>query len=111
MAPLYEAEIVAVTGVVTMEFVTLKVVVVAPEPITTETGTVTNFESQLNLTVAPLVPAGPVRVTVPVEIVPPVVEAGSMVTPCKLTGIKDKFAVLDIPNTVAVIVADELAET
>jgi len=64
------------TGVVVM----LNVAEVCPAGMVTDAGTWAAALLELRVTVVPPAGAGPVRVTVPVELVPPVTVLGVMVT-------------------------------
>jgi hypothetical protein len=70
------AEVVLETAVV----VTVNVAVVAPAATVTVPGTVAELLPEPRVTTSPVGPAGPVRVTVPVELEPPTTEVGSKVT-------------------------------
>jgi hypothetical protein len=71
--------IVAVLVAVTPPVVAVNVAEVLPEVTVTLAGTLTSVVSELvRVTTMPLAPAGPVSVTVPVELVPPVTEVGDM---------------------------------
>ncbi len=66
----------AVVDAVTVVVVMVKVAVVAPAGTTTLVGTVADALLEASVTVTPPVGAGPLRVRVPVELVPPVTEVG-----------------------------------
>lgn len=66
----------AVTLLETAEVVTVNVAVVAPAATETELGTVALALLDVNVTVVPLGPAAPLRVTVPVEEDPPTTVVG-----------------------------------
>lgn len=85
--------VVVETEVVVME----KVAVVAPAGTVTEAGTVALDELDVKPTTIPLDPAGPDRVTVPVEDPPPITFNGETVTPMSATGLIVKVAVLLTP--------------
>ncbi len=70
----------AVVFEVTVTVFTVKVTDVAPAGIVTVAGRVALVESDANVMVSPPVGAGPVRVTVPVDEVPPVTDVGLSVT-------------------------------
>ena len=59
---------------------TVKVAVVEPAATVTDAGTVALLEPDARVTVTPPVGAATVRVTVPVELLPPVTEVGLSVT-------------------------------
>jgi len=78
VAPLYAAEIVTVVGAATELMATLKVTLVDPSAMVTESGTLATAGLLLdNDMTAPPVGAGPLSVTVAVEELPPVTLDGS----------------------------------
>jgi hypothetical protein len=90
---------VIVTGVelVTVVVLTVNVALVAPEAIVTLAGTVAADAPLERLTTAPLLGAGPLRVTVPVEKEPPVTLLG-------LTVIEERVGAVPAGVTVSVAV-------
>jgi hypothetical protein len=96
------------TGVV----VTVKVAELAPASTVTVAGTVaTSVLLLLRLTVKPSAWAGPLSVTVPVAVPPPVTEVGSSVKPVSDGGLTVTEALALLPFDVAVIVAVVAAAT
>jgi hypothetical protein len=87
--------------------VTVKVVDVAPAATVTELGTVALVLLDERLTDIPPVGATPVRVTVPVDEVPPVTEVGLSETPLRVGGlmvrVADWLTPLKLPCIVAVV--------
>ena len=84
-------EVFVATGLV----VTVKVAVVVFAGTVTFAGTLAAPGLLLNkLTTAPLAGAGPVKITVPVDEVPPITEVGFSVTELDEGGVTVKFAVL-----------------
>jgi hypothetical protein len=73
--------IVAVVTAETADVETVKVAVVAPAATVTVAGTVALVVLEVRLTTIPLAPAGPLRVTVPVDLAPPVSDVGLSETP------------------------------
>jgi len=65
----------------------------------------------VSVTISPADPAGPFRVTVPVEIFPPITVAGDNVTDAIARGFNVRVAVLDEAPKVAVIVSAVAVET
>jgi hypothetical protein len=84
---------------------TLNVAVVAPAATVTDAGTVALAFPEPKVTVAPPVPAGPERVTVPVDGLPPMTDVGLRVTLRRLAGLMVRVAVRLAEANVAVIVA------
>jgi hypothetical protein len=103
--------IVAVVEDLTEVVLTVKVTVVLPEAIVTEPGTVASFELLERVTTTPEEGAGPVRVTVPVDELPPVTAEGLRVTEVKTGASIVRAAVLETEPALIVIVADVLAAT
>jgi len=104
-APPYVAVIVAADVAGTADVVTVKVALVAPAATVTVAGVVAMGSLDDRLTTAPPVPAGPVSVTVPVEGVPPITEAGLRVT-LRGTGVViASVPVTEVVPNLAVIVA------
>jgi hypothetical protein len=92
--PVIVALVFAVTGLL----VTVKVAVVAPAGTVTVAGTVAAAVLLLErVTVAPPVGAGPVKVTVPVDDVPPITEVGLSVTELRVAAETVRVAVLVTP--------------
>ena len=94
------------TGVVAA----VNVAVVAPAATVTVEGTVVQALSEVSVTVDPPDGAGPFRVTVPVDDVPPVTVVGESVTDDGTGAVTVRLAVADEPD-VAVIVAERSALT
>ena len=99
------AEIVAVVDVETAFVLIGNVAVTAPAGTVAEPGTVTLVLFDERLTVVPLGGAIPFRVTVPVEVEPPITEVGETVNVAKAVGLIVKAAALVIDPIVAVIFA------
>jgi hypothetical protein len=97
--------IVAVTSVETAAVVMVNVAVVEPAATKTEDGTVALTLLEDRVTAAPPVPAGPVNVTVPVDVLPPMTEFGDTAMLDRLAAKMAKDAVLVTPPSVPVIVA------
>lgn len=104
VAPFNVPEIVAVTVLVTVVVVTVNVPEVEPAAITKEAGTVALVLLELSVTVTPPEGAGPFRLAVPVEEVPPVTVVGDTVIPVKAGGLIVKVADLAIEPWVPKIV-------
>jgi hypothetical protein len=81
------AEIVADAALATGVVVTVKVAVVAPDATVTLAGTVAAALLLESDTAAPPLGAAPLRVTVPVDEVPPVTDAGLRVTDESVAGV------------------------
>jgi hypothetical protein len=86
---------VAVVEALTMEDVAVNVALVLPADTATVEGTVTAEELLLKLTDVPPVGAGPVNVTVPCELDPPITEVGDKAIEFKATaaGVRVSVAV------------------
>lgn len=84
-----------VTGVVdeTLLVDTVKVAVVAPEATVTVEGTVADELLEDRLTAKPLDGAGPLIVTVPVDVPPPVTDVGLRLMPVRAGGVMVSLAV------------------
>src|SRR5439155_196836 len=81
VTPAYDAEIVTGVDVVTAPVLTVNVTLLAPAATVTLAGTVAATLSLLSITCAPPVSAGPLSVTVPVEVcAPPVTLVGFSVS-------------------------------
>jgi hypothetical protein len=78
---------------VTVDEVTVKVTVVAPAGTVTDVGTPATVELELKVTTAPPIGAGPLRVIVPVELVPPTNELGDTLTDDSLAAAISKVLV------------------
>jgi|GEM_PF-1501716 len=102
--------IVAVVTAETPVVVTVKVPVDEPAATVTLEGTVADAELLETERVEPAAGAGPLRVTVPVEDVPPVTLVGERATDDRSSGVTVRVAVL-LPLRVAVIVAVAVEET
>jgi hypothetical protein len=86
--------------------VKLKVALVAPAGTVTVAGTVpTEVGLEDNVTGKPPVGAGPERVTVPTEAVPPITEVGFIVSPVRAGAVMVSVPFTDTPSADAVIVA------
>lgn len=92
------AVVTALTGVV----LTVNVTEVEPAGTVTEAGTVALVELEDRLTTVPPVPAAPFRVTVPVELVPPVTVVGDSETELRTAGVIVRVVVLLVPLKVPV---------
>jgi len=104
-APLRVAVMLPVWLVETVFVVTVKVALVAPAATVTVAGTVAAVRPEVRLTESPPVGAAPVRVTVPVELVPPVTEVGFKLTVESTGALTVRVAVAETLFAVAVIVA------
>jgi hypothetical protein len=89
----------------------LNVPVDAPAGMNSVAGTVALVEVDANFTVTPPVPAGPVKVTVPVEDTPPVTDGGETESAETVFGSTVSVAVKLTPTLEAVNVTSVLAET
>lgn len=88
------SDVLAATGIV----VTVNVAVVAFAATVTLAGTVTAAVLLLvSLTMAPPAGAGPLRVTVPVEVIPPRTEVGFKETVLRVAAVTVKLAILVVP--------------
>jgi hypothetical protein len=90
---------------------TVNVPVEAPAATVTVAGTVALELFELRVTEIPPVGATPLRVTVPVEVPPPVTDVGESVTPVSVGGLIVKLAVFEVPLSVPVIVAVTAVDT
>jgi hypothetical protein len=112
LAPLDSAVTVTSVGSDTRVVVTVKVAELAPASTVTVAGTVAEAGSLLlRETTIPPSGAGPLRVTVPVAVLPPVTEFGSSVKPVSDGGLTVTEALALVPFDVAVIVAGVAAAT
>ena len=82
-----------------------------PAATTTEAGVVTEDELLDNVTEMPPVPAGPVNLTVPVELAPPVTLVGLKLKDASDGGPIVRVAVLEVDPRVAVMIAETEALT
>jgi hypothetical protein len=98
------AVIVAVVCALTPVVVTANVAVVCPAGTVTDAGTVAAATLLLVVTTVPVAPAGPLRVTVPVEPLPPNTDDGLKVSEARVAGVTVRFAFKEVPANVAVIV-------
>jgi hypothetical protein len=89
--------IVAVVEVDTADVVTVKVAVVLPAATVTDVGGTAAEELLLNDTDAPPVGAGPVSVTVPLELDPPVTVFGERLRELRAGGATVRLAVFVAP--------------
>jgi hypothetical protein len=99
------ALIVTFVGALTPVVLIAKVAVVLPAATLTDAGTVAAALPLVSDTAVPPVPAGPLKVTVPVDPVPPVKVVGLKVTEDKAAGVTVRVAVLAPLPLPAVIVA------
>jgi hypothetical protein len=102
---------VSFTALLTGLVVAVNVALVLPEVTVTVPGMDTEPELSDKATTSPAGPAGPVRVTVPVELLPPITEAGEndrLATPGRIIV---RVAVLVVPLRVAVMVTTVTVET
>ena len=98
LAPLYVLVIVTDVAAATVFVVTVNVAVVAFAGTVTDAGTVAALVLLLaSVTATPPVGAGPVRVTVPVLLVPPVTDEGLTVTEDRAVGLTVSVADLIVP--------------
>ena len=95
----------------TAEVETVNVAVFCPDGTTTFAGTIAAELLELKVTVVPLEGASPVRVTVPVEVVPPETEVGERDRFAKSGGVIVKLAEADADPDPAVITATVVLET
>jgi len=103
--------ILTVAGFATGEVAPVKVTLEDPLGIVTVFGTVADLLLLASVTFAPVDPAGPVRVRVPVKLAPPPSVPGDSVRLASVAAVIFNAALrLDLPN-VALIVAETLAET
>jgi hypothetical protein len=100
--------IVEVVAAVTAVVVTVKVFEVAPFGTVTLAGTVADELLDAKVTTVPVDPAGPVKVTVPVEDFPPKTVEGASITLSSVEGVTVNVAVADWPPEEAVIVTEVL---
>jgi hypothetical protein len=99
--PVIVAAVAAETGTV----FTVKVALFAPAATVTVAGTVALETLEVNVTAAPPVEAGPVRVTVPVDGVPPATDVGDKVSDASPAAVMLRVAFADEVPRVAVRVA------
>ena len=83
----------------------VKVAVLEPAATITKPGTETEFKLLWRFTVIPPVPAGPLKVTVPVEEVPPVTDVGFKEMETSVAGVMVSFADCEVLPSVAVMFA------
>ncbi len=96
------AFVVELTATVVMVNVALD----APDATVTLAGTVALEELELNFTLRPPGPAGPLSVTVPVDGLPPATEVGDTERPVSAAGVIVSVAFFEALLRVAVIVAE-----
>ena len=107
VAPLNEPEILTEADPETGAVVTAKVALVAPAATVTFAGAEACAELLFEmLTTEPPAAAGPLRVTVPVEALPPTTDVGLSEIDFRDSGCRFKFAVLVVPFEEALIVTD-----
>jgi hypothetical protein len=111
VVPLSLADTVTDVEAVTVVVVTVKVAVVAPAGTVTLAGSDAAALLSDNVTTVPAEGAGPVKVTVPVEEVPPVTLEGLSVREVRAERSTVKVAVLVVPLSTAEIVTEVLADT
>lgn len=111
VAPLSVPVIVTVAVVDTAVVVTAKVALVAPAGTLTEAGTVAQALLDDKVTLVPPGPAGPVRVTVPVDGLPPISVEGERVILVSPAGLIVRLAVNVVDPSVAEIVAVAAVDT
>ena len=92
LTPLRVSVIVAVVFRVTLAVVMVKVTLAAPAGTVTLAGTAAEALLSLNATTAPPDPAGAFRVTVPVELFPPLTLEGERLSPEGVMGLIVKLA-------------------
>lgn len=111
VVPLHVARTVALMllGIVTVDAV--KFALVAPAGTVTESGTVTFGLDETNVTMAPSGPAGPLRVTLPVDAFPPTTTVGVNETAVGIDGVIVNVAVCVYPFAVADNTAVAVADT
>jgi len=95
--PFNEAEIVATVCTVTALAVTVNVADICPAGIVTEDGTTADLLLLMRLMVKPPAFAGPLRVTVPVDVVAPATDAGFSETEARVTAVSERLAVFVTP--------------
>ncbi len=106
LVPLRLAEIDVPVSEATAVVFTVKVAEVFPAGTVILAGTVAAALPLVSFSEMPPVGAAPLRVTVPVELVPPVTEAGLRVTAVRVGGRSVTVVVTEVPPHVAVIVED-----
>ena len=111
VTPFKLTEIDAVVCEETAMVFTANVAVDLPDGTVTEAKTVADFELLINFTTTPLVGAGPLRETVPVEETPPATVVGLRLTDCRVGGSTVRVAVFETVPPIAVIAATFGAET
>jgi hypothetical protein len=97
VTPAYTAEITDDVVLATAVVVTVKLVLLLPPATVTLTGTVVDNELSLNDTTRPPLGAGPLIVTVPWEVVPPVTLVGFSESVRNAGGFTVRVAVLATP--------------
>lgn len=95
----------------TAAVVTVNVAVLEPAATVTEAGNVALVLLDLRLTTVPPVGATLLKVTVPVEDTPPATEVGLRVAELSVGAVIARLAVAELDPSVAVIVAEVVAET
>ena len=79
---------------------------VLPAAMVTVGATIADVSELLNLTTSPLAPTGPLRVTVPVDEMPPATAVGLKATDCSDGGFIDSHAVMEVFPYLPVIVTN-----
>ena len=102
VTPCKDPEIVAVVVLETPTVLTINVAEVAPAGTVTFAGTVALVELELRTTMVPLVGAGPLSVTVPVDVPPPVTSAGDNLRELSAAAVMFNVALADELPRVAV---------
>ena len=106
-----EAVMVELVFAETAVVVTENVAVLEPAATETEVGSVALVLLDLRFTTVPPVGATLLRVTVPVEDTPPATDVGLRVTELSVGAVMARLAVAELDPSVAVIVAEDAAET
>jgi hypothetical protein len=111
VTPAYTAEIVDDVVLATAVVVTVKVALLLPPATVTLAGTVVDDEVSLNDTTRPPLGAGPLKVTVPCELLPPVTLVGFSEIVLNAGGFTVRVAVMVTPALTAEMVADVVLAT
>ena len=98
------ADMLAGVELATVVVVILNVAVVAPAFTTTDVGTVAALKLLLSVTLIPPEGATPLRVTVPIEVPPPITEAGFRESAVGQGGLTVKATPVEVDPNAAVIV-------
>jgi hypothetical protein len=100
------AVMVEIACAVTTFVLTVNVALVCPAGIVTEAGTdTTGLALLVSAITAPPVPAGPLSVTVPVDVLPPATVVGLTLTETRASAVMVSVALVELDPTLAIIVA------